>query len=122
VNNNPPAGSDPTGLFGQVIVCGEVGAELGSCVCPGLGTAIGCGIGAVIGIIVGVIAAEECIPKKCNLINQFDQEPVGDPYDLPDGRYLPAMKVCVYRCPRRGIVRQYYPYGSPCKTQIDERG
>lgn len=56
-------------------------------------------------------------PETCPKTGEMDQAAIGKPGD-PD--YVPAMKICIYTCPKQGVVRRYFPEGTKCEDSITQ--
>ncbi|WCJ61239.1 RHS repeat-associated core domain-containing protein [Fontisphaera persica] len=56
-------------------------------------------------------------PEICPKTGEMNQPAIGNPGD-PD--YVPAMKICIYTCPKQGVVRRYFPEGTLCDSTITQ--
>ena len=83
-----------------------------------IGTIIFVGSAIIAGVIAGYAICNGHNPKEtCPYFTETIQEEIGNPYDF-DGYYFPKMKICVYKCPKKGLVREYLPENGKCASAV----
>jgi RHS repeat-associated protein len=59
-------------------------------------------------------------PETCPKTGELDA-PGWDTGDtFLGGGSFPPMKICIYTCPKKGVVRRYFPEGTTCEGSIDQ--
>jgi len=118
VRNDPLNSYDVNGLNPAVGVC-IIGVAAAPIEVPVGAIIVGTAVVAGVAVITWQLCKHLCNrPEICPLTGQMDQPPIGDPVDgLGDGGYTPPLKICIYGCPKHGVVRQYYPEGTKCPLE-----
>jgi hypothetical protein len=120
VRNEPISNIDPNG---HIPIAIPIGVGLRACLAnPACAAALrnaAMRIAQVAASAIAISLTKSCKSEVCNLTKEEEQPESGDPYDL-DGAYQPPQKICVYTCPKTGIVRQYYPSGTKCEKTITQ--
>lgn len=115
IDNYDPLGLNPAAACAIGIALSPIEVPIGAII---TGVAV---VGGV-AVITYAICKHFCNrPDICPLTGQMEQPPIGDPGSgLGDGGYQPGYKICIYTCPKKGVVRRYFPPGTTCQPSITQ--